>query len=90
MAVLEAAGAGLPVVAGRVGGVPEIVADGETGLLAEPGDAAGFAAALERLLAAPELRQRYGRAAASRVVERHGFPAAVRRLDAVLSGLAGQ
>jgi glycosyltransferase involved in cell wall biosynthesis len=88
MAILEAAGAGLPVVAGRTGGVPEIVAHGETGLLAAPGDAAGFASALERLLEAPELRLRYGQAAARRVAERHGFTAAVQRLNAILKDVA--
>ena len=88
MAILEAAGAWLPVVAGRVGGVPEIVADGETGLLADPGDPAEFASSLERLLAAPELRRRYGRAGARRVAERHGFAAAVQRLGAILDAAA--
>ncbi|MBI4876624.1 MAG: glycosyltransferase [Acidobacteria bacterium] len=46
MAVMEAMAAGLPVVATAVGGVPELVADGVTGLLAPPGDTAAFAGAL--------------------------------------------
>ena len=49
--LLEAMLAGLPVVATRVSAVPEVVADGETGLLVDPGDAAGLAAHLESLLA---------------------------------------
>ena len=48
--LLEAMLAGLPVVATRVSAVPEVVVDGETGLLVEPGDAAGVAAHLESLL----------------------------------------
>ena len=49
MALLEAQAAGLPVVAGAVGGVPSIVADGITGLLTPPGEAGAFAAAARRL-----------------------------------------
>jgi glycosyltransferase involved in cell wall biosynthesis len=49
--LLEAMLASLPVVATRVSAVPEVVADGQTGLLREPGDAVGVAAALETLLA---------------------------------------
>ena len=50
MAFLEAQAAGLPVVAGRTGGVPAVVADGVTGLLTPIGDAAAFAGAVARLL----------------------------------------
>jgi glycosyltransferase involved in cell wall biosynthesis len=66
VSVLEAMAAGLPVVASRVGGVPEQVADGETGLLVEPGDASGLAAALERLLRDGALRRRLGTAGRAR------------------------
>jgi len=64
---LEAASTGLPMVASRVGGLPESVADGETGLLAEPGNEADLAAALARLLGDAELRVAMGRAARARV-----------------------
>jgi glycosyltransferase involved in cell wall biosynthesis len=70
LSVLEAMAAGLPVVASAVGGVPEIVADGDTGLLVPPGDAAALAAALERLLADAALRRRLGAAGRERVRER--------------------
>jgi glycosyltransferase involved in cell wall biosynthesis len=53
IAVMEAMAAGLPAVASRVGGLPEIIVDGETGLLVPPGDAAALAAAIERLARAP-------------------------------------
>lgn len=61
VAPLEAAAAGLPVVATRVGGLPEAVVDGRTGLLVEPDDLEGFGAALIRLLQDADLRSRMGR-----------------------------
>jgi L-malate glycosyltransferase len=67
LAALEALACGVPVVASRVGGLPEVVADGETGLLCPPGDVPGMAAAVLRLLAEPELRQRLARAARASV-----------------------
>ena len=67
LSVLEAMAAGLPVVASAVGGVPEIVADGATGLLVPPDDAAALAAALEQLLADAALRRRLGAAGRERV-----------------------
>jgi glycosyltransferase involved in cell wall biosynthesis len=70
LSILEAMAAGLPVVASAVGGVPEIVDDGTTGLLVPPGDAGALAAALERLLADPALRSRLGGAGWERVRER--------------------
>lgn len=58
--ILEALRAGLPVVASRVGGVPEAVAEGENGLLVPPGEAPPLAAALGRLAGDPDLRRRLG------------------------------
>jgi phosphatidylinositol alpha-1,6-mannosyltransferase len=65
-AALEAMAAGRPVVAGDVGGLPEIVAHGETGFLADPDDPAALAAALERLLGDPALARRMGAAGRAR------------------------
>jgi glycosyltransferase involved in cell wall biosynthesis len=70
VSVLEAMAAGLPVVASRVGGVPEQVVDGETGLLVDPGDPEPLAAALERLTDDPALRRRLGAAGRARAEER--------------------
>lgn len=70
LCVLEAMAHGRPVVASAVGGIPELVEDGVTGYLVEPGDVAGLRAAIERLLADPALRRRMGRAARERVAER--------------------
>lgn len=63
MAFLEAQAAGLPVVAGRVGGVPDVVLDGITGVLTPPGDVAAFADALKGLLIDPTRQRRMGDAA---------------------------
>ncbi len=59
--LLEAMAAGLPVVASRVGGIVEVVEDGKTGLLVEPGSPGEIAAALEHLISHPELRRAMGR-----------------------------
>ena len=59
-AILEAMAAGLPVVATRVGGVPEVVVDGQTGLLVPPQDDAAMARALMRLIEDAPLRQSFG------------------------------
>jgi N-acetyl-alpha-D-glucosaminyl L-malate synthase BshA len=64
MAALEAAACGVPTVAPDVGGLPETVLDGQTGKLYGPGDEAGAAEALTRLLSEGDLRRRMGEAAA--------------------------
>jgi len=58
--LMEAMSSGLPVVASRISGIPELVEDGVSGLLAPPGDADALAAALRRLADDPELRGRLG------------------------------
>lgn len=69
-AALEAAAAGVPVVAAAVGGLPEMLRDGETGVLVEPDDPAALAAALRRLADDPATARRLGAAAAADVGER--------------------
>ncbi len=56
--ILDGIGAGLPVAATRVGGIPEMILHGETGLLSTKGDAKGLADNLEKLLLDPDLRGR--------------------------------
>ena len=63
---VEAMFAGLPVVTTGVGGIPEMVLDGETGLLVPPGDEASIADAIERLLGDDALRTAMGEAARER------------------------
>ncbi len=81
MALLEAQAAGLPVVAGRSGGVPAVVADGETGLLAAEGDAAAFAEAVATLLDDPSRRAAMRRAAERRAARVHDIEAGAKTLD---------
>lgn len=66
MTLLEAMAAGLPVVATRVGGVPDIVDDGRTGILVNPGDEGSLARALGTLAADENLRHSLGRAGRQR------------------------
>ncbi|HEV3002596.1 MAG TPA: glycosyltransferase family 4 protein [Solirubrobacteraceae bacterium] len=83
-ALLEAAAASLPVVSTRVGGVPEIVADGTTGVLVAPPPSAGaVAAALARLLEDPALRARMGAAGRRTFEERFTAEAWAHRLRAL-------
>lgn len=86
-AVLEAMAAGLPVVATRVGGVPEAVVPEGTGLLVSPRDVSGLAAALGRLLNDPEARRKLGLRGRQRVLQQFSFKAMVSRHEAVWSRL---
>lgn len=89
LALLEAQAAGLPVVAGRSGGVPDVVADGESGVVVAAGDAAAFAVAVAHVLDDPAARRRLGRAAWKRVRRQHVLPVATARLGAVLEAVGG-
>jgi glycosyltransferase involved in cell wall biosynthesis len=62
ISLLQAAGAGVPIVAVNAGGMPEVVRDGINGLLVPPGDSAALAAAIRRLLSDRPLMQRMGQA----------------------------
>jgi glycosyltransferase involved in cell wall biosynthesis len=78
--LMEAMSCALPVVASRLSGIPELVTHERSGLLFEPGDAGGLAAALERLWREPELRARLGREARATVVEGFALERGVLRL----------
>jgi glycosyltransferase involved in cell wall biosynthesis len=87
MALLEAQAAGLPVVAGAEGGVPEIVRDGATGLLVPPREPVAFAAALGTLLANPGRRRAMGTVARTHVLAHHDVAVAQARLGPLLEEL---
>lgn len=87
MALLEAQASGLPVVAGASGGVAQIVAQGITGFLVEPRDAAGFAAAVRHLIVDRGRCASFGEAARRYVLAEHDLPAAARRLASVFETL---
>ncbi|MEZ5562263.1 MAG: glycosyltransferase family 4 protein [Gammaproteobacteria bacterium] len=72
VSLLEAQAAGVAIVAFAAGGIPEVVAADETGLLVPPGDTAALAAAVIRLLGDPNLRQAFGAAGRHRVQSRFG------------------
>ncbi len=77
VAALQAGAAGVPVVGARAGGIPEIVEDGETGLLAPPGDARALAKAIRRLATNPDAARAMGRRARARIEEHFSVDAMV-------------
>ena len=79
-ALLEAMAAGVPVVATRVGGIPEIATDQESALLVEPGDVAGMSAALANLLEENGRAARLAERAHERIVQSYSPEARVRKL----------
>jgi glycosyltransferase involved in cell wall biosynthesis len=89
LAVLEAMAGGLPVVGARVGGIPELVVDGETGFVVPPEDPGALAGALDALAAGPELRRRLGRRARARAQEVFSPERATRRMVALYEELCG-
>lgn len=78
--VAEAMACGVPVVATRAGGVPEIVEDGVSGLLVEPGDAQALVGAITALLEDAGLRERLASAARERIRERFNWDSIAARL----------
>jgi glycosyltransferase involved in cell wall biosynthesis len=88
MALLEAQASGLPAVAGRAGGVAQIVRHGKTGLLAPEGDAGAFAKAVARLLDAPARAAAMGIAAREKAMARHDLASASDVLAKALARLA--
>ncbi len=83
LTLLEAMAVGLPVVATKVGGTPEAVEDGVTGLLVPPGDPAALAAAIRRLRADPALARRLGEAGRRRVEQHFDVVRMVRNYEAL-------
>ena len=79
LSVLEAMACATPVVASRLGGLREVVRDGETGFLVGPGDVAELRARLEQLLASPSLAHEMGDSARQLAVERFTWDACARR-----------
>jgi glycosyltransferase involved in cell wall biosynthesis len=89
-AVLEAMAAGLAVVATRVAAVPEMIADGETGLLVDIGDVTGLQAAIARPIEDTRLRLRLGAAAAARANKMYPIAAVVDGIEAAYREIVGK
>jgi len=87
LAVMEAMAAGLPVVVTRVGGLPELVENGRTGLLVAPGDARALSDAIGLLLSDDELRARLGEAARTHVRAHHGWGKVAEQVERVYYSL---
>jgi glycosyltransferase involved in cell wall biosynthesis len=83
VALMEAMAAGVPVVATELSGIPELVVDGETGLLVPPGRPDALEAAMRRLLDDAELRSRLARRAREHVAERFSLASETERLAAL-------
>jgi glycosyltransferase involved in cell wall biosynthesis len=83
VSAIEALAAARPVVATRVGGVPDVVVDGEDGFLVEPGAPDALAERLERLARDAELRKRMGAHGRARVIDRYAVARLVDDTDAL-------
>ncbi len=88
MSAVEAQACGLPAVASRTGGVPDIVEDGVTGILVPPGEMSPLADALRALVCDPERRMRFATAARARMKERFAYDTMVTRYAELFRSLA--
>jgi glycosyltransferase involved in cell wall biosynthesis len=89
LAVVEAMAMGKAVVATTTGGLPEVVAQGETGLLVPPGDPESLAAAVVSLLEDKVRREQMGRSGKARAQERFSLDASVRHMERVYGEVLG-
>jgi glycosyltransferase involved in cell wall biosynthesis len=86
--LLEAMNYGVPVIASRIGGITDIVADGESGILVPPGEAAALAAAIDRVLGDAALARRLGEAGRARLAREFSWEAITKRWEAVYRSVA--
>lgn len=89
MAILEAMAASLCIVATRVGGIPEMIEDGVSGMLVEPHDIEGLRAVFERLLNDPSLLNQLGAGARATYLEKFSPAAVIPRFDSLYRELTG-
>jgi glycosyltransferase involved in cell wall biosynthesis len=90
IAILEAMAAGKPVVASTVGGIPEFVVSGESGLLVPPGDSVALAAAIRQLLARPERAKAMGCRGQEHVRKHYSIESVVRQHEQLYETCAAQ
>jgi glycosyltransferase involved in cell wall biosynthesis len=89
LAILEAMASGIPVIGTRVGGIPELVVDGETGIVVEPESPRALAAALDTLARSPEKRRELGQRGRERAAEHFSAEGVARRTVALYEELCG-
>lgn len=89
ISVMEAMAAGLPVISTAVGGIPEIITDGEEGILLPCGDAQALAENIALLASDPEKRMRMGKLAKKRVTEQMDFEKYIDDLGCEITSVAG-
>lgn len=87
--LIEAMAAGRPVVASRIGGVPEIIDDGVNGLLFEPWDSSGLSEAVNTILENPKLAEDLGMRAHRSAEENYSWPRVARRIEEVYMEVVG-
>lgn len=90
LVLLESMSRGMPVVASNVGGIPEVIVEGESGFLVEAGDVGALAARIERLAVDVDLRAKIGVNARRRVRERFSLEASMAQLDTLLKEIAAK
>ena len=83
MGLAEAGASGLPVIAGRSGGIPELVRDGETGLLVDPERTGPLVEAIERMLDHPQLARRLADAGRAEVERYYNWDRVVGELKGI-------
>jgi glycosyltransferase involved in cell wall biosynthesis len=83
LSLIEAMASSLPIVATKTGGIPEIVVDGETGILVSPGNSLVLARAIEDLLSDRNLAWRMGNAGRKRVEKLFGFQGVLGKIEAL-------
>ena len=90
VSLMEGMASGLPVVASRISGIPELVEDGRTGLLVEPRDATTLADALGRLMDDLHLRREMGQAGRRKVLEEFDLDRNAARLAGLIGAVAAR
>ncbi|MFA5185802.1 MAG: glycosyltransferase family 4 protein [Patescibacteria group bacterium] len=85
---LEAMAAGLPIIGTPVGGIPDFLTDGETGVFCKPRDPESIAAAAKRIQEEPGLKERIVRQGEALVKEKYGWEGIAQRIDEMLKSLA--
>jgi glycosyltransferase involved in cell wall biosynthesis len=90
VALIEAMAAGVPVLSAEVGGVGDLIRQGETGWLAPPGDPPALSRAIRDLLADPERRARPLPAARRLALERHDVKGLLHRMEALYEALLAE